>query len=138
VLWSGRITGHIKLDNPIIPISTRFQERTALEKSSLEEQKNKAQSIIDDINQLHKEYNYIVGELSSYGENTHSPIQDTVELVEQLDKESYQVYIQTLAQQYDDLVEDVNELRDKLYSYVNYEQLMWHEINMQQEPVQVD
>ena len=141
VLWSGRRSGHIKLDNPIIPISTRFQERTAninLEKASLEQYKNKAQNIINDINQLRREYNYIVGELRAYDEDTNLPIQDVSELVEQSDKESYQVYIQTIAQQYDDLVEEVNELRDKLYSHINEEQLMWHEINMQQEPVQVD
>lgn len=138
VLWSGRRSGHIKLDNPIIPISTRFQERTALEKASLEEYKNKAQNIVNDINQLRREYNYIIGELRAYDENFNLPIQDVSELVEQSDKESYQVYIQTIAQQYDDLVEEVNELRDKLYGHINEEQLMWHEINMQQEPAQVD
>lgn len=44
------------------------------------------------------------------------------------EKESYQVYIQTIAKQYDDLVEEVDELTAKLYDYVNDEQLMRHEI----------
>ena len=82
VLWSGRRSGHIKLDNPIIPISTRFQERTALEKASLEEYKNKAQNIINDINQLRREYNYIIGELRAYDKDINLPIQDVSELVE--------------------------------------------------------
>jgi ferritin-like metal-binding protein YciE len=69
ILHTGLRENHVKLDNYIIPIQTKYQQHLEENKADIE----KCEQIINDINSKIDEYNLLTSKLIEYGIEDFQP-----------------------------------------------------------------
>jgi len=106
----------------LIPVKTNL-ERTY--SADVEQQKQYAKDLVDQINKNIEEYNRFVEEASKYSDE-YSKL-SAIELQEYSTAGEYSTYMDMLHAKYDDISSRINDLKQAIQNSINFENIVWNE-----------